>query len=232
MADFLFAEATPASCAAALRLLRADRLHFRQAGRAPPMFGPRSAAQVRSLEGALAAEAAEAAAWGRFVGDMEAAAAAAREAKPSEADWRAGPHADRLAALAAFALGSLPIYCAERDLATKTLVRLGRTPGPADAADLLQAAGWFPPHMQLHLLAAGVSEAFSPELEAEAQQLLAAPPPDPDAAARRDFSSHCVITVDDASTTEIDDGLSVERLPEGGLKVRHLCVCVWAGGRS
>lgn len=56
--------------------------------------------------------------------------------------------------------------------------------------------------------------------QAEAQRLLAAPPPDPDAATRRDFTGHCVITVDDASTTEIDDGLSLERLPDGSIKVR------------
>ena len=78
-----------------------------------------------------------------------------------------------------------------------------------------------------------MSERFAPELEAEAERLLAAPPPDPDAGRRRDFTrSHVVYTVDDASTTEIDDGLSLERLPDGRTKVgagRPPAGCLAAG---
>ena len=43
----------------------------------------------------------------------------------------------------------------------------------------------------------------------------AAPPPDPDADWRADLTAHRVLTIDDASTTEIDDGLSVELQPGG-----------------
>lgn len=165
MADFLFNNAGPVSCAAALRLLRADRLYFRQAGRSPPMFSPRTAAQVDSQIANLAAEAEAKAAWERFVADISNAAAAARAAKPSEAAWRAGPHAERLAAVDAFARGFLPLACPERSLATKTLSDLGKTPSPQDAADLLQSIGWWHPHVQLNLIAAGVSEHFPDALE-------------------------------------------------------------------
>lgn len=48
-----------------------------------------------------------------------------------------------------------------------------------------------------------------------AAALLAAPPPDPDEGRRLDLTHHQVITIDDASTTEVDDGLSVEFLGEG-----------------
>lgn len=60
-----------------------------------------------------------------------------------------------------------------------------------------------------------------PHVQDAAQQLLASPPPDPDAGRRRDFtgSAHSVVTIDDASTTEIDDGLSLERLADGSIKV-------------
>lgn len=34
-----------------------------------------------------------------------------------------------------------------------------------DAAEVLQSVGWWPPHLQLNLLAAGISEHFPPELE-------------------------------------------------------------------
>jgi exoribonuclease-2 len=42
-----------------------------------------------------------------------------------------------------------------------------------------------------------------------AQVLLSAPPPDPDASTRMDLTHLTVYTVDDASTTEVDDGLSI-----------------------
>jgi exoribonuclease II len=48
-----------------------------------------------------------------------------------------------------------------------------------------------------------------------AAELGAAPPRDPDADWRADLTAHRVLTIDDASTTEIDDGLSVERRPGG-----------------
>lgn len=43
-----------------------------------------------------------------------------------------------------------------------------------------------------------------------ARRVAEAPPPDPDAATRRDLTHLTVYTIDDESTTEIDDGLSVE----------------------
>ena len=47
-----------------------------------------------------------------------------------------------------------------------------------------------------------------------AQQRLQSPPPDPDAE-RLDLTHLKVYTVDDASTQEIDDGLSLETLDDG-----------------
>ena len=46
MAAFIFGEASPPAYAAAHRLLRDDRVFFKTAGRAPPMFSPRTAEQV------------------------------------------------------------------------------------------------------------------------------------------------------------------------------------------
>ena len=45
--------------------------------------------------------------------------------------------------------------------------------------------------------------------------MVASPPPDPDAHIRVDLTHHSIVTIDDASTTEVDDGLSVEELPGG-----------------
>ena len=41
------------------------------------------------------------------------------------------------------------------------------------------------------------------------------PPADPDAAIRQDLSHHELVTIDDASTRDIDDGLAVETMPDG-----------------
>lgn len=219
MADFLFNRADPAACMAALRLLRDDRLYFKQAGRSPPMFSPRAQADVHSLQASLRQQAEAEAAWNRFLADVQGAQLQERQKKPGEAAWRGGPHAARLAALEELALGTLPPAGEQYQLASGTLARLGKAPSSQDAAELLQSIGWWEPHLQLNLLSAGISEHFPPELEAEAQQLLAAPPPDLDAGRRRDFTSQTVYTIDDASTTEIDDGLSLERRPDGGVKV-------------
>ena len=44
-------------------------------------------------------------------------------------------------------------------------------------------------------------------------------PSDPDAAGRADLSGHVVFTIDDASTRDIDDGLSAEFLPDGRVRL-------------
>ncbi|KAL4859933.1 putative ribonuclease [Chlorella vulgaris] len=221
MADLLFNASDPASCAATLRLLREDKLYFKQMGRNPPMFKPRTKDQVDSLSASLRAQEEADANWARFAADIQQAKAAPRSEKPGEAAWRQGPHAERLMAVEGLALGTLPLTGPKRALAVACLVGLGKPPSGQDAAELLQSVGWWPPHLHFNLLSANITPLFSSQLEAAAQQLLASPPPDPDAQRRRDFTaaSHAVVTIDDAATTEIDDGLSLERLPDGGLKV-------------
>ncbi len=52
-------------------------------------------------------------------------------------------------------------------------------------------------------------------LQAAGQSIVACPPPDPESDIRVDLTHHTIVTIDDASTTEVDDGLSVETLPDG-----------------
>jgi exoribonuclease R len=56
-------------------------------------------------------------------------------------------------------------------------------------------------------------------LQKRATQLLTDPPTDPDASIRQDLTHHEVLTIDDASTQDIDDGLAVEVLPDGRHKL-------------
>ena len=52
-------------------------------------------------------------------------------------------------------------------------------------------------------------------LQAQAQALATSSVPDPDAATRLDLRHLPVVTIDSASTREVDDGLSVEERGEG-----------------
>lgn len=56
-------------------------------------------------------------------------------------------------------------------------------------------------------------------MQALADELVSNAPADPDAAIRQDLTHHEVVTIDDASTRDIDDGLSVEVMPDGGHKL-------------
>lgn len=222
-----FGNRAAAACAAAHRLLRDDRLFFKQAGRTPPIYTPRTPTQVAQLQQAARAAAAAEAEWQRLEAAVGAARAAPRAQKPCREAWAAGPHGTDIAKLESFALVSAdaglpglgPGLAGGHSRAFAILERLGMPPSPHAAADLLQAVGYWPPHVQVGLLAAGITETFAPELEAVARELAAAPPPDPDAATRRDLTHHRVYTIDDISTTEIDDGLSLERLPDGRTRV-------------
>lgn len=49
--------------------------------------------------------------------------------------------------------------------------------------------------------------------------MQSSPPADPDAAIRQDLTHHEVVTIDDASTRDIDDGLAVEMMPDGRHKL-------------
>ena len=61
---------------------------------------------------------------------------------------------------------------------------------------------------------------------------MASPPPDPDADIRVDLTHHTIVTIDDASTTEVDDGLSVEALPDGRKRLPCTCPPVREHSRS
>jgi len=58
MADLLFGGASPAQCAAAHSMLSSDRTYFKQTGRLPPAFQPRSPTAVAAIqtEAAIARE--------------------------------------------------------------------------------------------------------------------------------------------------------------------------------
>jgi exoribonuclease II len=227
MAELLFNSATPAAIAAAYKLLLTDALYFKQAGRHPPMYSARSEADVRSLLRAaeLTKEAEEM--QTQFLSEVTNARKLPRRQRPTQEEWRSGIHGARLQSLEAFALGisssgltsggedCIPINSgsySERQRAEiiNVLAAAGVQRTPQGAAELLQHAGYWPAHVQLNLLASGLTERFPAALEKIASTLIDAPPPDLDAKIRKDLTELYIVTIDDESTTEIDDGLSAE----------------------
>ena len=85
---------------------------------------------------------------------------------------------------------------------------------PQGASELLRASGFWSPHVQIGLLAEGLSDDRFPEnLEKLANHYIKNPIEDIDAAFRKDLTHMEIITVDDEGTTEVDDGLSAEFIP-------------------
>jgi exoribonuclease-2 len=102
----------------------------------------------------------------------------------------------------------------QRSQAIDILNALGVAPTVAGAFDTLVALGLWSVHENLALRRSQIPSHFSEETLTMAQQRLQSPPPDPDAH-RVDLTHLKAYTVDDASTQEIDDGLSLEPLPDG-----------------
>ena len=92
----------------------------------------------------------------------------------------------------------------------------GTPPGhlsPDVAFELLVDLGEFAPHENLELLRAGLRMSFPPEVLAEAAASAARPVEL--SPGREDLRRLDLVTIDDAGTKEIDDGLSFEKRPDG-----------------
>jgi exoribonuclease-2 len=95
---------------------------------------------------------------------------------------------------------------------------LGRK-GTAEAArTLLVQTGVWHVHQNLDVLRQRIPMEFSPNLEQLAAELAASPPPDIDADKRLDLTHLLAFAIDEASTREIDDALSVEILELPGVE--------------
>ena len=103
------------------------------------------------------------------------------------------------------------------EVAARFLQSLDRKGTPAAARQLLVQLGlWdMSTEAMLPMLRQRVPIDFSEELVEAARQLNEAPPPDEDEATRRDLTGMLSFAIDDPSTQEVDDAVSIEML-EGG----------------
>ncbi|QLE57216.1 ribonuclease catalytic domain-containing protein [Nostoc sp. TCL26-01] len=216
MANLLFSESAPAPCYAAHCLLSDDKLYFKQKGDA---YEPRTAAQVAERKHQIEVEALKARGQQEFLVRIE-------QALQGEAVEWSRHDRQRLEALEKYAalladivrvglnFDSLARAYPPPATVLETMNLLGRTATPQGAFQLLVDLGWWSANENLFLRRSSIPIQFPNKVLEVAQQRLDFPPTDLDAN-RLDLTHLKVYTIDDESTTEIDDGLSWEKLPDG-----------------
>ncbi|HEY9698295.1 MAG TPA: ribonuclease R family protein [Trichocoleus sp.] len=202
MAMLLFSDQSPSLCYAAYYLLSEDKLYFKQKGE---RYEPRSVAQVTELKHQSTIEAQRFQEWQSFLSRMQQALAG----EPVEWQYSDRPRLEALERLAVFGEEAT-----HRTPALETLAALGRPETASAAFQLLVDLQIWSPHENLFLRRSQIPIQFPSRVTDMAQSHIASPPPDPDAN-RLDLTHLKVYTIDDESTREIDDGLSVEFLPDG-----------------
>jgi exoribonuclease-2 len=216
MANLLFSEANPSQCYAAHCLLSDDKLYFKQKGDA---YEPRSATQVAERKHQIEVEAQKARGQQEFLARVEQAL------KGEIVEWQR-PDRQRLEALEKYAalLADIVRMGVNYDSLARaypppapvleTMNMLGRSATPQAAFQLLIDLGWWTNHENLFLRRSSIPVQFPNKVLEVAQQRLDFSPHDLDAN-RLDLTNLKVYTIDDESTTEIDDGVSWESLGEG-----------------
>lgn len=225
MAELLFSDTSPVLCYAAHVLLSDDKLYFKQR---KDQFEPRSEAQVAELKHQIAMEQDKKDRWqqclDRFSQRLGAQTSGDERPDPKSQDDGPGdalewqdddrPYLEALERLATF--GS---EAKNKNPAIDLLKALDRYPDQAAAFNLLVDLGHWTPHENLSVRQKHLPLTFSPPILEATQNLLSQPPADPDAETRVDLTHLKVYTIDDASTREIDDGLSVEVLDDDRQKL-------------
>ncbi|OKH23767.1 RNB domain-containing ribonuclease [Hydrococcus rivularis NIES-593] len=204
MAQLLFSDQSPLLCYAAHCLLSEDKIYFKRKG---DLYEPRSASQVDEIKHQIEVEQQRHREKEAFLDRLQQALAGER------VEW-AESDRSRLEAVEKFVLQpEQPARAAQEILSWA-----GRSQTPEAAFELLVDLGWWSPHENLFLRRSGYPLQFPKKVLEVAQSCLTSPPPDPDAN-RLDLTHLKVYTIDDESTEEIDDGLSVEFLEHGKVRL-------------
>ncbi|NJK35931.1 MAG: VacB/RNase II family 3'-5' exoribonuclease [Oscillatoriales cyanobacterium SM2_2_1] len=201
LALLLFSEDSPTATYAAHWLLSQDRLYFKQKGEE---YEPRPRAQVYDLkrQAELTAQRAQEAAL--FQQKLQDALAGI------PVTWLSSDR-PRWLCLERYVLQGEE--SSDRPAAQELLQSLGRPKAYEAAWQVLIDLGIWHPHENIFLLRSQIPTTFTPEIMDAAKTCIA--DPIPDVPERQDLTHLHVYTIDDASTTEIDDGLSVELLADG-----------------
>jgi exoribonuclease II len=216
MANLLFSESDPAPCYAAHCLLSDDKLYFKQKADA---YEPRTTAQVAERKHQIEVETLKAKGQQEFLVRVE------QSLKGEAVEWQRHDR-QRLEALEKYAalMADIVREGVKYDALARaypppapvleTMNMLGRPATPQGAFQLLIDLGWWSPYENLFLRRSSIPVQFPSKVLEVAQQRLDSPTTDLDAN-RLDLTHLKVYTIDDESTTEIDDGLSWESLSDG-----------------
>lgn len=205
MAQLLFSDRRPTLCYAAHYLLFEDKIYFKQKS---DRYEPRSAAMVAEIKHQQEVEKQRQQESVEFLTRLHRVLAGERVA------WETSDRS-RLETLERFAaFGSATEGFKPSAIATETLAALDRPETAKAALDLLVELGLWSPHENLFLRRSQIPTQFSTKVLEVVQSCINSPPPDPDSN-RLDLTHLKVYTIDDESTTEIDDGLSWETVTDG-----------------
>lgn len=209
MAQLLFSDQSQPLCYAAYVLLSDDKLYFKQKGEG---YEPRPATQVTELKHQLTVATQKQREQQDFMSRLEkllsTPAIDQAEVHQNLADYRS-----RLEAVERFA--TFGEEATHKTPALEILGSLGKPETPQSAFDLLVNLGWWSSHENLFLKRGQIPTQFPQKVLDVVQRRLDFPPPDRDLDDRLDLTHLKVCTVDDESTREIDDGLSLEYLTNG-----------------
>ena len=200
MAQLLFSDQSAPLRYAAYCLLSEDKIYFKQKADA---YEPRSAGLVAEIKHQRLAEESKLREQQEFLARVQ------QGFSGTTVEWQDSDRS-RLEVLERYILNPENAPRTAQEL----LATLGRPQTPQIAFEVLVELGWWSPHENLFLRRSQIPVHFRRELLEVAQYGLNNPPPDPDVN-RLDLTHLKVYTIDDESTQEIDDGLSIEFLEDG-----------------
>ena len=204
LASFIYSEQTPQFCYAAHRLLSEDKIYFKKKG---DNYEPRSPSQVEEIKHQLEVQQQRQQEKEIFFEHIQQAMAG------EGVEWTQSDRS-RLESLEKFVLQPEQSHRNAQDL----LKELGHKTIPDSAFELLVALKWWSPNENLFLKRSSYPVNFPQKVLDVASSSVQTLPPDADGD-RLDLTSLKVYTIDDESTEEIDDGLSVEYLENDQVKL-------------
>ena len=201
MAELLFSEQSDVLCYAAHSLLSQDKIYFKKKGN---NYEPRPASQVAEIKHQLEVQEQKNREKAEFLVHLEQALAG------ETINWS---ESDRLRLETIEKLALQPENNSR--LAQEILTQAKKKADPQGAFELLVEIGWWNEHENLFLRRSSYPVNFPKKVFDVAQSRLQSSLNE-DSENRLDLTSLKVCTIDDESTTEIDDGLSIEYLDGGG----------------
>ncbi|MEO0835829.1 MAG: RNB domain-containing ribonuclease, partial [Cyanobacteria bacterium J06642_3] len=204
MAELLFSDQSAAACYAAHSLLSQDKIYFKHKS---DHYEPRPASQVEEIKHQIEVQAQKEQEKLEFVNHLK------QSLEGAEIQWS---ESDRLR------LESIEKVALQAGnpskLAQEILKEAGRNCDAQGAFQLLVDLGWWSKHENLFLRRSAYPTTFSKKVLDVVQPRLQSDPAQ-DNSNRLDLTELKVCTIDDESTTEIDDGLSVEYLANSATKI-------------